>query len=283
MFELSNAMYGQLKQYYPKYDKKIVLHRVNGLDIPFSPEWRNIGVNLSGGADSASLCLILGKIIKENNYDCKIHVITFLRCWNTRPWQEPIGIDVYEKLRSMYPDIIVSRNTNYIPPELEWGVSGPIINGRSGDQIEGSSFNGYISYKLNLDAVFNATSKNPKADGFENRMAQRDADPEDGNIRNILYITDGTMFVHPYRYVQKDWIIAQYHLHGAVDLFNMTRSCEGDINLNASVKAACPTPRDYKHGVTEVPECGECFWCLERNWALSRLDETIEAINNINE
>lgn len=278
----SNALYAQLPQFYPEYKTPIAYHKVSGLDIPFSPEWKNIGINLSGGADSASLCLILANIIKENNYNCKIHVITFLRCWSTRPWQEPVAVDVYEKLRSMFPDIIVSRNTNYIPPELEYGVIGPIINGRSVDQIEGSSFNAYISYKLNLDAVFNATSRNPRDVAFDNRMSERDKEPETGNIKNLLYITDNVMFAHPYRFVEKDWIISQLYIHDAVDLFELTRSCEGDIKLNPALAEVVPTPRSYTHPMY-VPLCNECFWCKERSWALSKLEETLTEIKNINE
>ena len=30
----------------------------------------------------------------------------------------------------------------------------------------------------------------------------------------------------------------------------------------------------------KVPECGTCVWCLERNWALSKLDETLEKLKN---
>jgi len=278
MFELSNKLYATIDAKYPGKSQDITLHNIYGLDIPFSTEWRNIGINLSGGADSACLAMLLGKIIKENNYDCKIHTITFLRCWNTRPWQEPIGNDVYNALKDMYPGIIVSRHENYIPPELEWGVSGPIIDGRSGDQIEGSSFNTYISYKLKFDAVFNATSKNPDGPGFENRLLKRDKNAEDGILSDVLFINNGTYIIHPFRFVQKDWILAQYHMHGKVDLLNTTRSCEGDINDGNTINAVIPTLEDYKPGMY-VPQCGHCFWCLERNWATDKLEETIAKLN----
>ena len=38
-------------------------HEVNGLIIPFNPEWKNIAVNVSGGADSACGTSTLAKII----------------------------------------------------------------------------------------------------------------------------------------------------------------------------------------------------------------------------
>lgn len=42
------------------------------------------------------------------------------------------------------------------------------------------------------------------------------------------------------------------------DLLNITRSCEGNFDS-----------LDYKNYIPNqpVPECGECFWCQERNWA----------------
>lgn len=274
MFELSNALYKDLYKLFPEEADNFVLHRIGGLDIPFNPNWQQIGINISGGADSSSLCLLLCKIIQQNNYNCKIHVITFLRCWTTRPWQEPKGIEVYEKLKSMFPDIIGERFVNYIPPELEYGVIGPIINGRSGDQIEGSSFNSYISYKHKLSAIFNATSQNPDAPGFENRMSERDKTAEIGKLKDIMYFDKGTWMIHPYRFVQKDWIVAQFFMFKAVDLFNTTRGCEGDINDGNHINPVVPSLEAYTPGM-EVPVCGACFWCLERDWAVAQLPNTM--------
>ena len=53
-------------------------------------------------------------------------------------------------------------------------------------------------------------------------------------------------------------IIAQYVSHNILDLLNITRSCEGDF---ADIDYTTYTPNQI------VPECGECFWCQERNWA----------------
>ena len=41
----------------------INLYRYDGVDIPFNPAWTNIGINLSGGADSSCLLMLLCKII----------------------------------------------------------------------------------------------------------------------------------------------------------------------------------------------------------------------------
>jgi hypothetical protein len=281
MFDVSNNLYNLISEKYPNKAGAIKLHRINGLDIPFSPSWKQIGINVSGGADSSCLALLLGKIITENGYDCKVHIITFTRCWNTRPWQGPIALNVFNKLKEMFPGLIVERHINYIPPELEWGATnGPILDGRSGDQIEGSSFNAYVAYTYKLDAVFNATSKNPGSDGFDNRLLKRDKDAEDGALEDLLFVRKGTFFCHPFRFVKKNWIVAQYFMHGAEDLYNTTRSCEGDIN-DGQAKEILPNGLDdYKTGMY-IPLCGSCFWCLERNWAESKIKETIEQLENV--
>jgi hypothetical protein len=280
MFSTSNALYTLLDTVYPNKNHNITWHKISGLDIPFSASWKTIGINVSGGADSSCLAMLLGKIITDNNYDCKIHFITFTRCWNTRPWQGPIAVNVYNKLKEMYPGLIVERHINYIPPELEWGnTNGPILNGRSGDQIEGSSFNSYIAYTQNLDAVFNATSKNPGANGFDNRLLKRDKDAEDGKLEDVVFLRAGTYFCHPFRFVKKDWIVAQFFIHNAEDLYNTTRSCEGDIN-DGNAKPILPNGLDdYKPGMF-IPLCGSCFWCLERSWAESVLQDTIKQITH---
>jgi hypothetical protein len=51
MFEANNNLYKTVSKEYPD----ITLHNVYGLTIPFSDKWKTIGMNLSGGADSASI------------------------------------------------------------------------------------------------------------------------------------------------------------------------------------------------------------------------------------
>lgn len=62
---------------------------------------------------------------------------------------------------------------------------------------------------------------------------------------------------HCYRHVnvRKNQIIKEYLNLGIKDLLDTTRSCEGEFEgLN------------YKNYIPyqEVPVCGNCFWCKER-------------------
>ena len=45
------------------------------------------------------------------------------------------------------------------------------------------------------------------------------------------------------------------------DLFNITRSCEGEFN---GINYKTYTPGQF------VPLCNECFWCKERAWAIEQ-------------
>lgn len=263
----------------------INLYRFDGLDIPFNPNWKNLGINLSGGADSSCLLMLLCKLIVQTNSSCKVHVITHNRCWNSRPWQGPKSLEVFEKFKELFPTIEFIRYTNYIPPELEWGAIGPItteLSGRqrSGDQIIVDSFNKYIMYAKGLEAMYNGTSKNPDQD-FPGKMLNRESAPEDATLKDVMVVrAKGHVFL-PFKFVNKAWIVAQYYRQNMSDLYNTTRSCEGSLLLNEIVKDAVPTLDDYKPGMY-VPLCGECFWCLERNWADSKLEETLQLLNNTN-
>ena len=274
MFDDNNKLYDGL-------DDNFITTKISHLDIVFSKKWKRIGVNLSGGADSCLLVFLLGKIIQDNNLDCKIDIITFQRRWDTRPWQGWWSLQVFDNLKQIYPTIIDKRYTTFIPPALEHGEIGDIVNNRSGDQIIVGEFNKFASWEYNLDAVFNATSKNPD-DSREDRMKDRDADASTANQSNLIWYSGEvkTHFCHPFKYVKKDWIVAQYHLYNMLDLYYTTRSCESDIERTELVSDVVPHFSRYSPGM-DVPVCNECWWCSERNWADDRVPEIIREINEL--
>lgn len=274
-------MYKTNNKLYKTLSPEIIKTTFSGLDIPFDPDWKRIGINLSGGADSALLTYLLCMIIQENKLNTQIDIITYQRCWETRPWQGYISQQVYMWLLNKFPKIVSKRHLCYIPPELEHGVIGPVIDGRSGDQIIVGSYNKFAAWHYNLDAVFNATSKNPD-DLREDRMTNRDKDAEQGTLSDIWFKSRkvNSVFAHPFRFVKKDWIVAQYHINDILELYKLTRSCEGDINHHNAVKNACGHFKDYKDGM-HIPECKQCWWCEERDWADSRVHQTIREINEL--
>lgn len=261
---------------------ELLTHRSRGLIIPFDPSWKNIAVNVSGGADSAMLSSTLAQIITENNYDCKIHFISLVRVWEFRPWAPFISLDVYNRIKSMFPKAIGNRFEGFIPTELEEGVAGPnLIGDKSGDRIIVNSLNKYLIYKHNLDALYNATTLNPvdAEIGVTGDLNKRPKDREmdtgkQGLDRLVTKYGERTqsgksLMLYPFRYVDKRFVVDGYFKNGWHDLFELTRSCEGDINTHPELFVDY---KKYQHGETTLPLCGACFWCLERSWAINEVE-----------
>lgn len=258
---------------------KSMLHTINGLVIPFDPSWKSIAVNVSGGADSALLSSLLAQLIEKNNYDCKVHFISFVRVWEFRPWAPFISQAVYNKIKEMFPNVIGTRIESFIPTDLEEGVSGrELYNGKSGDRIVVNSFNKYAVYRYNLDAVYNATTLNPSdlSVGHSERLNKRPKDREENwyasaGIEELVNKEENkkdASMLYPFRYVEKDYVIGGYYKNGWEDLLNITRSCEGDKHTDPDLFASYI---GYKHGKTKLPLCGHCFWCEERAWAINKV------------
>ncbi len=268
-----------------------ILHNVDGALYPFNPDWKRVGVNLSGGADSAVGVATLCKLIQQSGADTEIVVLTNVRVWENRPWAAPISVEVYNKLREMFPDVQMQRVQGYIPPEIEDGTIGIIEQiGTSGDRITTRSFNKFAAYTYKLEAVYGFITNNPVADDFQHPGQPYDrtwnADILKDNGSCPQYKGNSTPIqVYPWKLISKEFIMGQYLRNNWQDLLNITRSCEGDKALH---QYRDPNPfvdyTEYQHGVTPLPTCNDitdvteekCFWCNEREWALNKARKIID-------
>lgn len=240
--------------------------KIDGVEIFFDGTWKNIAVSLSGGADSTLLAYLLcDHISKENLDNITVHIISHIRCWKTKPWQKYDSLKIYNWFTQKFKKIKFERYTNFISPDLEYGITGPILVDEygkkvSGDNIQIRSFAEYICYSNNVDAYYNAVTRNPKNVDFAG-MKERDIDPNRDNEHLVIMKHMDRWAVHPFRFIEKNWIIKQYYSLQLVDLLEQTRSCEGEVEgLNYS------TYKPYQ----SVPVCGKCFWCNERGWAIEQ-------------
>lgn len=238
------------------------LHNVDGVNIPFEKHWENIAISVSGGADSALLAYLICSLITN---DATVHIISHTRMWKTRPWQQQDSLNVYNWLTNKFPRIKFKRHTNFIAPDIEYGNIGPSIvdeydKNVSGDNIQQRSYAEYICYNEDCEAYYNAVTRNPRGIDLGG-MTERNIEPIESNQHLTLMIHMGRYAIHPFRFVEKDWIIKQYKRLEIEDLLNTTRSCEGEfetINYKTYVKGQV------------VPTCGVCFWCKERAWAIEQ-------------
>jgi len=234
---------------------------IDDLKIPFNDDWNNIAVALSGGADSALLAFLLCNYNQEITVHCTSHV----RMWKTKPWQKFDSKNVFDWLVTRFPKTNFVRHINFIAPELEYGNVGPNLTDEygkkvSGDNIQIRAYAEFICHTENCDAYYNAVTRNPKNTNFSG-MKERDIEPNDNNQHLRLMKHMNRYAVHPFRFVEKSWVLKQYRKHNIMDLFDLTRSCEGTVR---GLTFENYTPGQY------VPVCKECFWCKEREWAIEQ-------------
>lgn len=235
---------------------------IDGVNILLDDTWERIAISVSGGADSALLSFLICSLIDQST---EVHIINHTRMWKTRPWQSHDGLVVYNWLRNRFPNIKFTRHTNFIAPELEYGNIGPTLvdeygKNVSGDNIEQRAFAEYICHTFNIDAYFNGITCNPKNTDIIG-MPERDLNPTPDNQHLEKMQHMGKWAIHPFRFIDKSWIIKQYINYDLLDLLNITRSCEGEFeNINYT---------NYQPG-QDVPVCNECFWCKEREWAIEQ-------------
>jgi hypothetical protein len=236
------------------------------VEIPFDDNWKHVAIALSGGADSALLAYMICQ--KASDYKVNpftLHVINNVRCWKTKPWQQQDIKNVYNWLTDRFNAVQFKLHTNFVPPELEWGSKGRTIVDEygktvSGDTLELRAFSEYVCHYENVDAYFNGVTRNPKDVDFQG-MSTRDIDPTKDNKHLEIMTHMGRLACHPFRFVDKSWIVLQYKKLGLESLLDITRSCEGEFK---GIDYTTYTPGQY------VPTCGTCFWCKERAWAISQ-------------
>jgi hypothetical protein len=238
------------------------MHQVN---IPFDNEWKNVAVSVSGGADSALLAYMICEIAKKQEHDVTIHIINHVRMWKTRPWQQHDADRVYDWLFQRFYHTTFKRHINFIAPDIEYGNIGPNLTDEygkkvSGDNIQQRAYAEFICHKYNVDAYYNAVTRNPRLAQF-NGMQERDIERNENNKHLEYMIHLNRVASHPFRFVDKSWVLNKYKELDIMELFDITRSCEGefeDIDYT-----------NYKAG-QYVPVCGKCFWCKEREWAIEQ-------------
>jgi hypothetical protein len=226
------------------------------MELYLKKSWERIGISLSGGADSALLAYLICKNVSATT---DIHITSQIRLWRTRPWQEHIADNVINWFKDNFNNKFYIHK-NLIPPEMEEPhttlIKDEYGKEKPGNRIILRSHNEYIAHKHNLDALYVGVTMNPDID-IPGQLDERNE-----GVLDPHFVHNGVDICHPFVYTKKDWIIRQYYKNNIVDLLNLTRSCEGEFE-----------DLDYtSYAVGQhVPECGECFWCKERQWGIDNV------------
>jgi hypothetical protein len=257
-------MLNLINQLYKNSEFSNIQFQINNLTFLFDPNWKKISIGISGGADSALLTYILCDRIRNLNLNTEVHIIHNIRCWKSRPWQKYTADTIINYFINYFQDIKFQTHYNFVPPDLEHSNTGKTIRDEygksvSGDTIELRSFTEYVCFHNNIPAYYNGITKNPLIK-ISGEIESRNIDPSNENFRLMAMHHQNFLACHPFRFVDKKWIISTYHYLNKFDLLNLTRSCEGEFeNINFKTYI----PGQY------VPICNKCFWCREREWGIN--------------
>ena len=256
-----------LKEYPPIYV-------VNTLPIHFDPKFKKIGITMSGGADSTMLFYILCKLIEDTGSECKIYPITMIRNYKDKPWDEIVQDNVYNWFYKKFPNIVQNHIKGFIPSDLELvpistlGLEklnkqyGELASITNVDVICITNFTDYLLEKNNLDYMYSGTTTNPTDIDNAGAPIFRNQENMQFDVNKVISKTN----IDPFALITKDWIIAQYYNFNILDLLDLTRSC--DKNIEVSNTDTIPQP------------CNECFFCKERNWAIDNKDKYLMEIQD---
>jgi 7-cyano-7-deazaguanine synthase in queuosine biosynthesis len=222
----------------------------NGQTIDFliPDETKTIGVNCSGGADSAILLYMVCEYIKTHKMETSVAVLTCANDakhrWNARKAADVINYTI-DRLQWNQIDIHYAYYRSRQETTHFHKVEGELFDDNRIDMLVAG-----ITANPKLQSMV-VNSAGEAVDLAVDALTVRnvDAQPVDFNSR----------YVTPFVNVDKRFVASMYQQYNVMDLLDLTRSCESLPDAG--------TPFDPEF---EKNPCGLCWWCLERKWAFGR-------------
>ena len=212
----------------------VIIDIANFGRAPWEEQIKNVGIRLSGGADSAILAYMLALYKRDYRPHINLRPIT---CVNpNKPYQEIFAKQVMAKITELTG---VEFDEHYIG----------YINGNDYREEQGEfSRNLYTIHRL--DVHYMGETMNPPLDAEDDwNFSGGGRDPaRDGTGETYIPIVRYS----PFRNLNKKAIAELYEHFGVLEtLFPLTRSCE-------------------IHTLDFSNHCEHCWFCLERKWGFGR-------------
>lgn len=181
----------------------------NGVILDFFEDFprdvKNIGLNLSGGADSALILYLLVEMIKERNQtEVKIYPFHGIESEYSENTCKNI-IDHIEKI----------TNTHFIQPLYTYEYDKPLTTSKS------------IALKSELDRFKKKYNIEYQIRGISQGMENWERPEQSGDIvgETLIELSKIDPHTFPWATVNKKFIASQYEKFGLQNLSNMTNSC----------------------------------------------------------
>ena len=198
---------------------------------------KDIGIKISGGADSAIVCYMLAKYVMEERPDITIHPLTAIA--QTKPFQQIFADKVLRKVEELtgiefaqhqYKMIRSDTIENYISDQEEYFDSL--------DHLYQERFAGLTANPEPDEApeLFDGDNRTPGSYGELDIDRSKGATKKDNTTRPLFNVDKKGVAEH---YTTLDVL---------EEIFPITRSCE------------------QNNVYTFEEHCGDCWFCRERKW-----------------
>lgn len=232
-------------------------------DLVFKPNYKDVAVKLSGGADSAIVYYAVCNYYKRTNTN--VYALTMSTV--TKPWY-PTGAANIIKL--VYELTGVSPVAHYVHHQPESGAAAYSRGITRMDELAVKQFE--------LDAIYSGLTINPPVDEMKEYFAHTHQQFGLDQARLLAHIEgrddtrdtteEPTFFtkrhgersvdrIRPFINKNKQAVYHAYQTYDMMEkLYPHTYSCE-------------TVPDDYD--TMDFVHCGHCFFCLERYWGFGRI------------
>jgi len=210
--------------------------------IPLNSKWNTVGIQVSGGLDSALLLYLTAKAIQENNLDIKIQPISVFIPSKVKNIASTEAI--IAKVRELTEADFIKDGLIFDMPEEETTTHDGKKDKFFVDMID------RLFKSKKIDFVFNGNTKNPPV---QFRKNWKNDEYRQKNRDNAMSIYNSYLGASPHYNIDKADIINLYLQHDIFDqIVPLTCSCDENI--------------DYIHRKKLNVPCGSCWWCEERNY-----------------
>tara|TARA_B100000959_G_C14992263_1_gene628517 strand:+ start:3134 stop:3889 length:756 start_codon:yes stop_codon:yes gene_type:complete len=243
--------------------------KTQSIDFFLPEKFKKIGLNVSGGLDSAFLLWLIVKFLKDNNRtDTEIVAVTIgQNDWGKRHWNSIVSAKVIDKVLRMHDPNV---NNGHLNGKQSIVSTHFTYYRTSQDKTQANSMEPRLFNNRLIDIIMSGKTANPPGD-IDELLDGRDITRDLGNRGDdqILYgktygITKSAYYT-PFVNVDKRFIADQYKKFNLMnDLFPVTRSCE---RVGEPEGKIFTTEEDF---FANSCKAEECWWCKERYWAFGR-------------
>jgi len=227
--------------------------RIFSMDLYLNPNWKRVGIRLSGGCDSSLLYYAL-------MHDTNLEVVPMTMDTKLKDWYQTGTAKVIDRVTELTGRQPYAWHRHYQPDFVDKFSPDPYVAGVNQMQADAVE-------KYNLDAVYIGLTRNPPIadmreyfethdhgldleDVFDHQTG-RDSE-RDEQVEPVIKQLNNCVQVIPWANSDKRDVYQAYLEYDVLDtLYPYTYSCEW-------------TGQNFVH-------CEHCFFCQERWWAFGRI------------